>query len=68
MSGLSFSEADGREYQSFEPDIEKLKMKSFDRPDIHRVFEKILMGSMPKVVSKEAERERYYQDYVNIYP
>ena len=67
MSGLTGAEISGVQYDEFDPDFASLKKKTYERPDIHQVFERIFTGSMPKIITGEAERERYYMDYVNTY-
>lgn len=67
MAGISSSETRGEKYKAFDPSITGLKRRSFEKADIHIVFNRIFEGSMPKIVSKDAERERYYMDYVNTY-
>lgn len=67
MSGLTGAEISGVQYDEFDLDFASLKKKTYERPDIHQVFERIFTGSMPKIITGEAERERYYMDYVNTY-
>ncbi len=67
MSGLTGAEISGVRYDEFDPDISMLKEKAYEKPDVHQVFEKIFTGSMPKIITGEAERDRYYMDYVNTY-
>lgn len=69
MTGLSAREIEGREDGVFQPIPEKLKsrLSRMKQKSIHEVFADIFRGSMPKVVSGEAERESYYRDYVATY-
>ncbi len=67
MSGLTGAEISGERYDEFDPDISMLRKKAYEKPDVHQVFEKIFTGSMPKIITGEAERDRYYMDYVNTY-
>lgn len=69
MSGFSHAEIAGREAALFSPEIADLKQKEDTAPrrDIHQVYEDIFRGSMPKIITSDVSRERYYMDYVNTY-
>lgn len=69
MSGLSNREIRGCEQETFIPDIEKLKKESAksEREDIHKVFEHIFQGGMPKIIASDIDRNHYYMDYINTY-
>ncbi|MCM1258722.1 MAG: ATP-binding protein [Roseburia sp.] len=69
MSGLSAAEIQGRENLVFHPDIETLKKRSQDYPakNVHEIYEQIFQGGMPKLITTELDRERFYTDYINTY-
>ncbi len=69
MAGLSSAEIEGRDFGVFSPDLPDLKERMKDnRPkDIHEIFARIFRGGMPKLVTSDIERDRYYMDYVNTY-
>lgn len=67
MAGLSRSEIAGEAYRAFVPSLSVLKKIPFQKPDVHTVYEAIFWGSMPKVITSDTDRERYYMDYVNTY-
>ena len=69
LAGLSTAEIEKRPGELFKPNLtdirERLKL-SHDK-NIHDVFKIIFKGSMPKIISTDIERDRYYSDYVNTY-
>ena len=69
MSSLSAAEIDARPAEVFNPDISNLKALSAKNTykDIHQVFTRIFRGGMPEIIAGNADRERYYMDYVNTY-
>lgn len=69
MSGLSAAELDGREACAFHPALENLRRRMLDyRPrDIHEIYTRIFQGSMPKLITTDVDRERFYTDYINTY-
>lgn len=69
MAGLSTAEIEEREPDIFEPDIDALRRRAAgSKPkDIHQIYERIFQGSMPKMVTTQIERDRFYMDYVNTY-
>ena len=69
MAGLSNQEIEGREFHCFSPNIEDLKTieKSAKKKDIHKIYEDIFRGGMPKLLTTKVERDRYYTDYINTY-
>lgn len=69
LSGLSTAEIEEREPAVFEPDVEALRKRYRDsKPkDIHQIYERIFQGGMPKLITTEIERDRFYMDYVNTY-
>ena len=69
MAGLTAAEIEGRRFSAFSPEIADLKeqRKQCVPKNIHEVFEAIFRGSMPKVITSDVSRERYYADYINTY-
>ncbi len=69
MSGLSAVEIDNRDIGIFSPEISDLKERVKDNKpkDIHEIFARIFRGGMPKLITSDIERDRYYMDYVNTY-
>ncbi len=69
MAGLSAAEIDERDVGIFSPEIPDLKerMKDSEPKDIHEIFARIFQGGMPKLITSDIERDRYYMDYVNTY-
>lgn len=69
LSGLSEAEIEGKSPRSFHPDIESLKerLKKSTPKNIHQIYENIFRGGMPKLVTTDIDRDRYYMDYVNTY-
>lgn len=69
MSGLSAAELDGRKPLLFHPAMDHLRMRmcDFQARDVHRIYERIFTGGMPKLAAEELDRERFYTDYINTY-
>ncbi|MCQ2748769.1 MAG: hypothetical protein MJ246_01830 [Clostridia bacterium] len=77
MTVLSIGEQLKLNKELFNPEINFLKKRDssikknenydFEKEDVHKVFERIFNGNMPKIIIDEVERERYYRDYVNTY-
>lgn len=69
MAGLSTAEIEGRTAHCFSPAIDNLKEvdKTAIKKDIHEVYKDIFRGGMPKLVTTDIERDRFYSDYVNTY-
>ena len=69
MAGLSAAEIEGRPDGLFHPDIGSLRKRlaTAKQKDIHRIYEDIFRGGMPKLRSTDLDRDRYYMDYVNTY-
>ena len=69
LSGLSEAEMDGRPAKMFHPDLPSLRerMEQMHPKNIHQIYQRIFRGSMPKLVTTDLERDRFYQDYVNTY-
>lgn len=67
MSSFSSAEKDKKAFSIFNPDIECLKKKVTDSYNIHRVFEKIFYGGMPKYIVEGIDRDRFFSDYISTY-
>lgn len=69
MAGLSAAEIENRPEGVFSPDINDIKkrMEFAVKKDVHEVYRNIFCGGMPKVVTSDIDRERYYSDYVSTY-
>lgn len=67
MSSLSSSEIEGNDKGVFTPKLEDLKTRPGKYKNINEVFEAIFSGGMPKVLTSEVDKDRYYMDYVNTF-
>lgn len=69
LSSLSVAEIEGRSETLFRADIENIKQRlsASVKKDIHGIFDSIFKGGMPKIVTTDISRDRYYSDYVNTY-
>lgn len=69
MSSLSSSEIEGRKEHVFSPVIENLKnaMEGIKNRDVHEVFSAIFKGGMPRLLTTDIEKDRFYSDYINTY-
>lgn len=69
LAGLSTAEIENRPGELFSPDLDELKKRitTAKNKNIHNIFELIFKGSMPKIITTDIERDRYYSDYVNTY-
>ncbi|MCM1127902.1 MAG: ATP-binding protein [Lachnospiraceae bacterium] len=69
LSGLSCAEIEGRETDAFHPSLSRLRdrMQNFQPKNVHKIYEQIFRGGMPKLVTTDLNRERFYMDYVNTY-
>lgn len=69
MSSLSAAEIEKRPSELFKPDIDLIRdrMTYAKKKNIHKIYEDIFRGGMPKLRSTEVDRDRYYMDYVNTY-
>lgn len=69
LSSLSAVEIEARNDGLFCADIESIKQRLADsqRKDIHEIFDSIFKGGMPKIITTDIARDRYYADYVNTY-
>ncbi len=69
MSGLSAAELDEREAGIFHPAVESLRrrIRNMQPQSVHQIYERIFRGGMPKLLTTNIERERFYTDYINTY-
>ncbi len=69
LAGLSTAEIENRQSDLFKPNLNDIKkrIKTSTDKNIHDIFELIFKGSMPKIITTDIERDRYYSDYVNTY-
>ncbi len=69
LAGLSTAEIEERPNDLFKPNLDDIKnrIKTSKDKNIHDIFELIFKGSMPKIITTDIERDRYYSDYVNTY-
>lgn len=69
MASLSTAEIEGRAARCFSPETDDLKevAKTAIKKDIHEVYRDIFRGGMPKLVTTDIDRDRFYSDYVNTY-
>ncbi|MBO6178193.1 MAG: ATP-binding protein [Selenomonadaceae bacterium] len=69
LSSFSAAEIDGFTAEIFSPEIDAVKTRARQRKkqNIHQIYERIFRGGMPKLITTEIDRERFYSDYVNTY-
>ena len=69
LSGLSAAEIDKRETGLFRPELSSVRerLKTGTPKNIHEIYERIYRGGMPKIITTDIDRDRYYQDYINTY-
>ena len=69
MSSLSCAEIEGRPAALFQPETDALRerLETARKKDVHQIFENIFRGGMPRLLTSDIERDRYYMDYVNTY-
>lgn len=69
MSGLSAAEIEGRPEGEFSPEIDDLKKRAETavKKDVHQIYRDIFRGGMPRLVTTDMDRDRYYADYINTY-
>ena len=70
MSSLCSREINNSSSFVFDGNVDKLK-KSYnfnrDYVDANKLYNKIFMGGMPKIVATKINRDNYYMDYINTY-
>lgn len=67
MSSLSMQELEGNIHGCFVPEVEVLKKVKFPSLNVSEVYQRIFRGGMPRLVTTDIDRDRYYADYVNTY-
>lgn len=69
MSSLSNAEIEGRKEHCFSPIFDDLKeaYKNSKKKDVHQIYRDIFRGGMPKLITSEISRDRFYMDYINTY-
>ena len=69
MASLSAAEIDGRAPHCFSPKIEDVKKaaQNAKKKGINEIYKSIFRGGMPKLVTSDIDRDRFYADYVNTY-
>lgn len=69
MSSLSSVEIEGRDGMLFHPELDSLRRRaeSVKAKNIHDIYERIFAGGMPRLVTTDIDRERFYADYINTY-
>ena len=69
MSSLSCAEIEGRPAALFQPETDALRerLETARKKDVHQIYENIFRGGMPRLLTSDIERDRYYMDYVNTY-
>lgn len=69
MTGFSQAELEGRKAAAFTPEISSIKKRVAEctTKTTATIYEAIFCGSMPKLLTTDIERERYYADYVDTY-
>lgn len=67
MSSLSMQELEGNIHGCFVPEVEALKKVKFPSLNVSEVYQRIFRGGMPRLVTIDIDRDRYYADYVNTY-
>lgn len=69
MASLSNAEIEEREPHCFSPELDVLKeiTKTARKKDIHEIYQDIFRGGMPKLITSDIDRNRFYSDYVNTY-
>lgn len=67
MSSLSMQELEGNIHGCFVPEVEALKKVKFPFLNVSEVYQRIFRGGMPRLVTTDIDRDRYFADYVNTY-
>lgn len=69
MAGLSAAELEERPAALFHPslDVIRERLTHSKQKNIHRIYEDIFRGGMPKLCTTAIDRDRFYMDYVNTY-
>lgn len=69
LAGLSEAEIEKRPAALFDPSLDALRarLSTTRKKNVHQIYEDIFRGGMPKLVTTDIDRDRYYMDYVNTY-
>ena len=69
LAGLSSAEIEKRPAELFDPSLDSLRQRlsTANKKDVHQIYEAIFRGGMPKLITTDIDRDRYYMDYVNTY-
>ena len=69
LSSLTTAELENRPAELFSADLEILKKRTaaMKMKSAKEIYERIFQGGMPVLCAENADRERYYSDYVNTY-
>ena len=69
MTVLSQAELRGDTPILFHPSIDSLKTRANNAlpKNVHQIYESIFNGGMPKLLTEDISRDRFYMDYVNTY-
>lgn len=65
---LSQREIDGKDSEPFNPAIDALKTRDYEKKTLSNTFERIFQGGMPKLVSdRTLDRDLYFSSYIETY-
>ena len=69
LSTLSTAELEGRPGCLFEPALASLRqrLEISKSKNVKQIYQRIFEGGMPKLLTTEMDRDRFYMDYVNTY-
>ena len=69
LSSLTTAELENRPAELFSAELEILKKRTavMKTKSAKEIYERIFQGGMPVLCAENADRERYYSDYVNTY-
>ena len=68
MLPLSQREIEGKESEPFNPDIDALKTRDYEKKTLNSTFERIFQGGMPKLADdKTLDRDLYFSSYMDTY-
>ncbi len=69
LSSLTTAELENRTAELFSADLEILKKRTvaMKKKTAKEIYDRIFQGGMPVLCAENADRERYYADYVNTY-
>ena len=69
LSSLTTAELENRPAELFSAELEVLKKRTavMKTKSAKEIYERIFQGGMPVLCAENADRERYYSDYVNTY-